>query len=299
MKNMSSHLFQVISPEAGVDINFTELIDRLNGAIEWLSSWGLNISPTRIVKYRTFLLNSAGKEVSVFDFESVMYDISELLFIYNTLNELKDSSLKPLLEDLIKGQVRKGLQVGDERARNFEFELKIIAKYYKLGFELDLTTNADLIVKDNKDAQLLIECKRLTSTKKLGKRIKEAAKQLHAKYKYCSQPNLARGLIFLDVSNLVNTEFGIIRASTSHEAYMFLSKKVDDFANKNYQLWNSITDSRTWGVVLYCSAPTKVNERLSTISRVFHVDFSVTDTQDAQKANVFIKHLIDPSQNLY
>lgn len=296
---MSSNLVQVVSTETGVEMNLTELIEQLDKAIAWLTSWGFNVSPTRVAKYKSYLLNSVGEEVSVLEFESVMYDISELLFIYNAINNCDDKALEPLLADLVKGQVRKGLQVGDERARNFEFELKVIAKYFKLGFELDLTTNADLIVKDQNGSQLLIECKRLTSNKKLGKRINEAAKQLHKKYQYCLQPMATRGLIFLDISNLVNTEFKIIRAETYHEAERFLGGKVDEFANKNYELWNSITDLRTWGVVLYCSAPTKIDGRLSTVSRVFHVDLSVVNPEDRKSANVFVKHFIEPNQKLY
>lgn len=296
---MSENLVQLDNSPSGVPMNLLELVDRLDQATQWLSSWGFNISPTRVAKYKQYLLQAVGKEVSVLEYESIMYDISELFFISNTLSDYQGAALEPLLGDLIKGKVRKGLKVGDERARNFEFELKVIAQYYKLGFELDLSTNADLIVKDKLGSQLLIECKRLTSAKKLGKRIKEAAKQLHSKYQYCSNPLQTRGLIFLDVTNLVNPSFSIIRANASNEARAFLGRKLADFASKNEELWDDLRDLRTWGVVLYCSAPTKINEELSTISRVFHLDLLVSNQIEQDKAHAFIKHFIEPDNNLY
>ena len=293
----SSGLYQITpNSDHGVNLNLWELQEKLNAAIDWLSTWGFSVSRTRIGQYQKFLESLVGKKLSELEYHSFMFDIGEILYIHSALCKFSDLDLRPLLADLVKGKARKGLIVGDERARNFEFELKTAAKFLEQGYKLNLSTNADLIATNNLGKQVLIECKRLTSKKQLKKRIKEASAQLHKKYKYCSEPLATRGFVCLDVSNLVNPEFKVIGTDESIDASKFLGGLVDDFANENCDLWAGIQDLRTWGVILCATAPVLLNEQLCSLARVYHVDFSVVDNSELNTAREFINHLTRQSR---
>ncbi|MFS1431047.1 hypothetical protein LMH73_029105 [Vibrio splendidus] len=229
------------------------------------------------------------KLTSDLDFHSIMYDVLELLSIYNGLNSLSDENLVETLQVMVGGRVRKGLLVGDERARNFEFELKIISHYNRPGFNLDLSTNTDLIVENYQGTRVLIECKRLTSSKKLEKRIKEASKQLNKKYK---SHGGTKGIIYLDVTNLINTNFKLIKAETTVDAENFIRQKIEEFAEKHHHLWCSIENIKTVGVILYLSLPAEIGGKVIKVLRVHHAEMLIGNPEEKPLIQEFFNEFV-------
>ncbi len=136
--------------------------------------------------------------------------------MYEGLNGLTDTSLVARLKKAVKGQE---LYVHDSEncsGRDFSFELDIAAKFAKTGYKVDFGHDADLMIHMD-GGTFFVECKRLKSTRKVNRRIKDGLKQLHQRYVKSEAPTSSRGILALSIGKTVNERLGLLEASNPQD----------------------------------------------------------------------------------
>jgi hypothetical protein len=160
---------------------------RVEELIYWFESKGINVSSSRIPKYRIFIdslikrkdFNPAKSDEDHKLFDELLYtlrEIHELIWIKEGLDCGEPKGIEEILKTIVGGSsFAKDDQV--TKARNYQFELRIASYFLQKGYEVDMSSISDIVAINSK-SNFYIECKRLYSEKKIKTRISEAAKQL-------------------------------------------------------------------------------------------------------------------------
>jgi hypothetical protein len=178
----------------------------------------------------------------------------ELMRIHKGLAGLYDSDLKDKIKFILSGKEGRSSASNFDPSRDIAFELLLASRCHQAGLKIDISDKADLLIFYN-GIELFVECKRLKSSDKVNKRIKEALMQLHSRYKTAQSPASARGLLALSITDLINPEHGLIIGSTAQEIGLLLDRYVDLFILKNKNIWQNTSDKRSIGTFIEFSTP--------------------------------------------
>lgn len=260
-----SHIFATVS--------YRELSVVINDACDWLASHGLDYPKTRVGVYRKHLNemadffenNRIGELLNRRDFSEIVnssFEANDFFYIYKGLSQTNDPSLPDKLKDFVKGPssyLNENVH-STNRGRNIAFELHIAARFASAGLEIDLTSDADLIVKiDN--YELFIECKRFQKGTQIHSRVKGALKQLSKRYLTAQNPDMARGIIALSIGKVINPTMRILSASSPQEIGNELSRVNESFLKLFSKKWKNPVDSRSVGVLIHLGAPAIVRSQ--------------------------------------
>lgn len=102
----------------------------------------------------------------------------------------------------------------DDPARNFMFEMTWASKFAREGLIVDLDHNGDVFVSYS-DFSVLVECKRLLSTKQLNKNLKKACQQIVVARK--TNRKIA-GVIAIDITDVLYPDSHVIMNTTHAES---------------------------------------------------------------------------------
>lgn len=260
--------------------SFIVASEKLDAACSWLEQVGINFSRTRIGRYKDIFSTLAKLQLEGkldlfyenYTFEilvNAIYEVAELIRIHEGLRKYNDINLQARLQNALKGHELYVLDINDRSGRDFGFELSIAAKFCRCGYSVDFGHDADLRVQMN-GYDFFVECKRLKSTQKIQKRIKEGLNQLHKRYVRSEKPNYSRGLLILSIGKTVNQNLGFIEA----EDEIILSEKAfsinRDFIKKYKQYWQVNVDHRTFGVAVVLDTPGIIikNKRIVTCHEI-------------------------------
>ncbi|NVJ64539.1 MAG: hypothetical protein HWD84_09965 [Flavobacteriaceae bacterium] len=230
---------------------FTDRKQEFSDACEWLSQeMGFPYNSTRMGDYERLLktfVNPGAKAPTdrdlIDDFYNFMQAATEacqIIRLWNTFKDGQHKGLKDRIKHVMSGKsiraeaIKKNVKgQNDDPARDFAFELNIASRFIKGGYEVDLTSNCDVVVTIGKN-KLYVECKRIKSMKKLASRIKEASSQIdtrigaNRKNKY--------GMIALDVTDVLLPE-GTVTATSDVRLYnMKIQKAITDFAKEQQEV---------------------------------------------------------------
>lgn len=106
-----------------------------------------------------------------------------------------------LMKKVCSGRLVFPNEEGISQDRDFFYELKTARYFWAAGFEVDLTTDADLLA-SRANIRIHVECKRLWSEKNARKQIRRANKQIQNRLGKSNKKSV--GWIFVDASHLIN-----------------------------------------------------------------------------------------------
>lgn len=256
--------------------SYIEVYDEFEKASEWLVLCGVHYSKSRINKYKEILskLADAQKANSLFDigedditfveFMNSAQEAEEVISIYRGLSQIDSDLFQDRLVKILKGTEFRVDELHNSHGRDIAFELLVAAKFVTSGFSVDFGTEADLKVK-YKDITLFVECKRIKSKKKVQRRIKEALKQLHKRYKTASDPSSSKGLLSLSIGSIINPGMKLLTGKTATDVGEKAEKYNARFIEKYKKYLHNTKDKRTIGSVIILTTPSIIlDENLLT-----------------------------------
>lgn len=247
------------------ETTFDQLELDLQNAIEFLKKFEMEINTTRIHKYKKDLeefINVYRSE----DFDKLkdpkfqqrmadsLIESSEWIRIAKGLRDIDDSSLKSKLKRFIKGpQITVNENMKSNLARNIGFELLLASHFHVAGYEIDLSGDCDIIVKDN-SKWIFIECKRPSSKNKLKKRVKEAYNQLSERFKVTNENPY--GIIAISIGKTLNPDQKIIIAKDKNELDKIMQYNLLRFFKNIKPVYDGFINNKVIGIFGLLSVPT-------------------------------------------
>ena len=169
-------------------ITLDEHLKEINELTLWLKNKGINSTNSRLLHYTRFLEALIG--LDEFDpknndddhkkFEEFLYvlrEVHELMWIYNGFKRSYPEGSDELFKKIIGGKAF-ARDDKDTTARNFQLELRIASYFIRANYAVELQHVTDVVAKKSK-YQFFIECKRLSSLKKLKPELKRQLNNLN------------------------------------------------------------------------------------------------------------------------
>ncbi|WP_349984560.1 hypothetical protein [Pectobacterium versatile] len=121
------------------------------------------------------------------------FELEGLRIVHSALKNRE--GLDDKIKHIIKGVAFKYNQdvVNNDKCREFLYELKIAAYFVLSKYNVDLSQRADIII----DGNICVECKKITSEKKLIERIKDAIEQIEVK------EGAKNGIVYVDITDAI------------------------------------------------------------------------------------------------
>jgi hypothetical protein len=255
--------------------NYANLLEQYKAAYRWFESFGFDLAATRLRRYKDCIdelaTHYADGTLDTVDFRetfpriaTALSEAAEIMRIHIGLAELYSSDLRAKLEFVLSGKDGRPSPQDFDPSRDTAFELLIASRCRQAGFDVDIGTRADLLLK-YRGISVYLECKRIKSVQKVRKRIKDALKQLHQRYKTDPEPIKSRGMLTLSITDMVNPEHGLLTGDSSSEVSDKAQRYVDNFILRHQGLWQKTTDHRSIGALVEMSVPTMIeSENLFT-----------------------------------
>lgn len=265
-----------------------ELARDFNAAVDWVASIGFPIERGRIADYRKILTKVTDRfEVHRWDdFEdqeyakqvcTVLLEVRELVSIHRGLSGVSDSTDLHAMRHFLKGPfspTSESASNSSNRPRNIGFELYLAALFAYAKLMPIYGTNADLCFKHN-DHTFFVEAKRPLFSHSINAAIKDANKQLAQRLKD-SESTMARGLIALDLSKVINPHDKIMPVRDTHHLDQLMNGETQIQIDALARYWHKGRNSRTIGVLLNFRLLTQFapNGDLNTVRWISFVRFS-------------------------
>jgi Holliday junction resolvase len=118
----------------------------------------------------------------------------------------------------------------DSSSRNTQFELRIASYFCQAGYSVDMSDLTDIVATHDRTTYF-VECKRVTSSSALNKRLKEAKKQLKTRLARFSLIPREFGVIAIDVTKVAFKFNGLTSGLTAKHTKDVIQdqlKKIDD-----------------------------------------------------------------------
>jgi hypothetical protein len=209
----------------------------------FLESRGIETTNTRIERYSQYLerslregtewvagetvfKNSAGEPFrSRADwFLYVLREVHELMWILKGLKVHVPLGADEKLRLIVGGRDFAALDQ-DSRSRDIQFELRIASYFCQGGFEVDMSTDTDVVARTNRYA-FFVECKRVGSKSKLGARLSEARRQLTRQMARREGKRRLSGCIAVDVTKVAFTHNGLTFGVTNEHSRDVIQEKL-------------------------------------------------------------------------
>jgi hypothetical protein len=239
---------------------FIAAADRLYEICAWLDGLGLRHSPTRVGKYRRIFADltkcqtndTFEKFFEAYTLESFVnaaQEIAEIARIYEGLGQSSDPQLVPRLRKALRGHELHVLDDDARSGRDFSFELDVASKVARAGLPVDFGHEADLRT-DFEGYEFFVECKRPRSAGQVVKRIEDGLKQLRTRFETSDHPDHARGVLALNISKLLNTKCGVLRADDPHALGEAAGQYTVKFVADYCAAWQTDPDPRFLGTLV-------------------------------------------------
>ncbi len=169
-------------------------------AAEYAYSLGVSRKNVRLRAYNDFLNAILRETQESFVSDEAMRlwrEIHELIFV---LSAFKNNNLTPPNDLLKKSLDGKPLEEYEhETGRNFFLELRAAIYFLRVGYAIILGQDCDIVAVRNRQ-RIFIECKRLYSEKKAGRRVRECYEQLETRLAAADRSYNNLGLAWVDPS---------------------------------------------------------------------------------------------------
>jgi hypothetical protein len=157
--------------------------------------------------------------------------LEPLIDIYDTLPEESKRIVKEKIEIILTGPTYLIDEGGNTKARNYQFEFRLTAKFISAGYEVYFLNNPDIVIKI-KGRKYAIECKRVTGTtaRSIQTNIESAVDQL-----MLHKSDYYAGIIALDVSALLDRRTDILLSSSRELASEQILNDVQKMIMKDFE----------------------------------------------------------------
>lgn len=241
-------------------ITFEEQLSILENCSKWLAQIGINITNTRFEKILTLLrvivdhykqdnvseLFNKYSEATLF---YVLTDATSFVELFHFLKDKKNHEIpRKKLKDSINGPIlpwEEKTEQGTSHSRNTIFELETAILFHKSGFE----------IKDFDDVRFLfdnytfnVQCKRIHSPKRIADNVKQAATQIS---KQTGNKSKVKGIIFLCIDKLTETEDAILEVNHENEVEPHLHKLTREFIQTYNHLWQNLININIIGTAIF------------------------------------------------
>ncbi|KAF3982368.1 MAG: hypothetical protein HFP78_02190 [Methylococcales symbiont of Hymedesmia sp. n. MRB-2018] len=262
--------------------SYTSIAQDYKGAMQWMESIGVVLGAGRTKHYQKVIeywkdhykIASEEQAQKIFpEFVNSMCEISSFIGIYKKLKDEPIAELKGIREKLNKG-VNGPIELATETAksttaRNFIFEATTAARFHnpKKGISSLLNTVSDTGIHFEKN-KIWVECKRITTIKKIEKNIRKASGQLERilREKIGSSN---KGLVAIDISKILNKGDNIFVQENDALLISAVEKLMNDFIVQNAKKWENIyasRDRKIIGTVVYFSFMSVSEDRSLLVS---------------------------------
>lgn len=256
----------------------------------WLASLGIRTEGTRfdeiyrnvsnIVEYKK---NRTIKEfIEDHGFETYLYALNDSLTfidIYKAFSTIKYSMPVNKLRSAIGGPfIPNDEDAASENVnhRNTLFELQIASILLSKGLEID---KFDDVIFQFENIKFFIECKRLSSTKRVGENIEMAYKQLTKKMNNQNE----RGIIALSIEKIFDLHDKLYEASSIEQLHKQLSLVGDIFRTKYGLYWEKFMNIKIIGIFLAIRFPAILNNSKIINSRIIDCISLRSDLQKSDR----------------
>ena len=186
----------------------------LNKVIRYFEELGVSLMRGRIRAYADVLNAAArGEHVDRALLWSAACEVSDLVSAAS-LNSTAIQPVRHRLAAVCGGDPVFTAQSGDDPGRNLCFELITAAMFQAAGARSELQNPSD-VTSVVAGSRLLVECKRPTTLPALGRRLLQGYRQLS---EHRRNGHVGFGAIALEVSALVNPDFGVLVAKDTETA---------------------------------------------------------------------------------
>jgi len=235
-----------------------KIYDKYNDALEWLNGLGLPAKRSRFGDYKKIFDNypaSAESSIDNTSFENALnpflnahLEISEIIRIYDTLSNRDYSEFSDQLKKITSGQIFRD-SLKHDPSRDFSFELTMAARFINGGYEVKLDDIADIVVTKDGSPKIFVECKKVTSLKRIKANVKKANEQLKKRMTRDSS-KLCRGLVALNVSALINPQNNTTVVNDANQLQEKLKVLLSDFCNNNEMNFSAKKSNKCLGVLV-------------------------------------------------
>jgi hypothetical protein len=273
--------------------SYAEIQSDLNGVVDWIESFGVNVAPTRIRRYET-AMQTVRKIQEARDEARANKILPDAI---NTLHEIHDlieigkgfsgGNYRDFVEPKIKEIVAGPDAYADEnlsssnRARNVAFELIVASRIAQSGLPLFRRGTSDIATRLH-GRIVLIECKRPFAEAKVARRIQEGFSQLKRAYHGCDSIR-TRGIVAIDVTRAHNPDFLPMAYDQPYKIGRIVAARLDAISGRYSETIEGCRQKKTIGVVFRMSAmalPTGEAERLTYCQQYEVHSYSSSASQD-------------------
>lgn len=160
----------------------------------------------------------------------VLREVHELMWITQGLKVHAPLGVHDKLETIVGGRDFAALD-RDSRSRDDQFELRIASYFCQSGFEVDMSTDTDIIARTDQ-FQFFIECKRVRGKNQLRKRLSEARDQLRKRMPRKDGARIVMGCIAADVTKLAFSHNGLTFGMTNEHSRNVIQRKLVEVADR-------------------------------------------------------------------
>lgn len=236
-------------------LDLSHHLNDLNEFRAFLENRNIETRNTRIERYGIYLERSVSAGATSVDAEKifknsagepfrspvdwhlyVLREVHELMWILKGLKVHEPVGMDKKLRNIAGGRDFAALDV-DSLSRNTQFELRIASYFCQSGCEVDISTSTDVIALTDRYA-FYVECKRIGSKGKLGKRLLDARGQLSRKMPQYGSRRRPLGCIAIDVTKVTFTHNGLTWALTNEHSRDVIQDKLIEITTKNDHLFS-------------------------------------------------------------
>lgn len=238
------------------------ILENYSSALRWMEHIGVMLGAgrtshyERVVRHWTEAYRTAsadeGKEVFP-GFVSAMFEIHDFVNIYEAFKNIESSELGGIIPKLQKG-VTGPINAFEETpestaARNFLFEAAVAARLHRptKGATAILDAPSDTGVRFS-GYKMWIECKRVTSEKKIEANVKNASKQLEEILRK-QLGSCHRGVVAIDVSKILNPKEKIFVSHNDDQLMRSMDELMRRLIDRLSPEWERVYARRSRKVV--------------------------------------------------
>lgn len=248
------------------------LLARMPLVLDWLGSLGIAGRSSRYGRYKKIISDFHSQYETTQDVDDAVFkelcsayqECLDIAMVHHRFADVRGEKFLSNLARVVTGSPTPELRDAGP-SRDYLFEMLVATIFTAAGYEVDFSSHHLTDVVARRSGNLVrIECKRLSSVKKLGVRMAEAAQQLrNSREGIIAVPS---GFCFIDVSSCVLDDVGR-KAETIEAAGRAVRNSIGRFITRHYkttiieQLNDAIDVS--YGTAFYARLPFIVKDEES------------------------------------